>query len=51
MNKIFCTKITWKSCNDIDLVRKHVIALMDTRRVFKRLHKTEKIINSKIDTR
>lgn len=49
INTIFCTRIKWKNCNDIDKVREIVNSDMDVGRMFKRLQKIEQAVNYKID--
>lgn len=48
INTIFCCRLRWKSCNEIDGVREEINKQMDVSKMFLRLQATERAINYKI---
>ena len=44
INTVFCCRLKWKHCNEIDDVREEINNQMDVRNLFLRLNKTENII-------
>ena len=49
INTIFCGRIKWEGCRQIDKVRESINAEMDARALFRRLQKVEETLESKID--